>query len=167
MNTQTIKTKRQRFHRLLISLGEAEHKEAIVAEHIGTGSTMEITEAQLDTLIADALKRLAQKKQPAPAKADSADIQIRKWRNKCLLVLAERGIRATAKDWTAINAELEKKHYQWVLSDAQRERGTVNTKGLFAFSTVDSLRKLFGQLAAIRDAEKAKSKQIKKLAAQN
>ena len=167
MNTQAITSKRQRFHRLLISLGEVEHKEAIVTEHTGTGSTSAITEAQLDALIADALKRLAQKKQPAGSNAGKEDKAIRTWRNKCLLVLAERGIRATAKDWTAINAELGKKHYQWVLTDAQRASGTANAKGLYAFSTVESLKKLFGQLAAIRDAERIKSQQVKKLAAQN
>lgn len=164
-STDTLKRKRQYFHQILVALGEEAYKEVIVSAMFGTESTLELTEKQLDKLIADAKTRLNSNRKPVTD--DKAEITIKKWRNKCLLVLNERGIMANPKDWTAVNAELAKKQYQWVLTDEQRAKGIENHKGLYAFTTVDSLKKLFQQLAAIRDNEIKHNNKLKAIMHQN
>lgn len=160
----TLKHKRQYYHQLLVALGEEAHKETIVASAFGTTSTQDLNAKQLDSLIADAKKRLAANANSAQEKAD---FQVKKWRNKCLLVLNQRGIMAKPKDWSAVNDELAKKQYQWILTDQQREKGIVNHKGLYAFGTVLDLKKLFWQLAAIRDAEMKRNARLKELISNN
>lgn len=159
----TLKQKRQYFHQLLIRLGEVKYKELIVEAEFGVTSTSQITEEwKLDKLIADALNRLKQNdNKPAIPKSDS-DKKLRHWRNRCLLVLAERGISATAKDWSSINDELSKKQYQWIMTGEQ-----INRRGFYAFSTVKDLQKLFKQLCSIRDNEQIRAEQLKKLAMNN
>lgn len=162
---QTLKQKRQQFHQILIRLGEARYKEVIVEAKYGVSSTTQLNEKQLNALISDANKRL-HKGSSKPKKGDESKL-LRMWRNKCLLVLNERGIVATPKDWSAVNQELSKKQFQWVLTDAQANQGYVNHKGLWAFTKVDDLKKLFKQLCSIRDNEQAKAKQLKDLAIKN
>lgn len=161
----SINKKRQYFHQLLVALGEEQYKEVIVAERFGVDSTLLLTEAQLTSLIADARQRLAQNSKPSAT--DKTQATIKRWRNKCLLALNERGIVATPKDWTAVNAELSKKQFQWVLTPAQREQGIINHKGLYAFTTESNLKKLFLQLVAIRDAERERDSKLKSLMTQN
>lgn len=158
---ETLAEKRQRFHRLLLQLGEAAHKEDIVSSFFpGITSTSSLDIFQMNVLLKDAEQRAGigyKARRTAAAKAPET-AAVRKLRNKCLLVLAERGIRATAKDWSDINAELAAKRYQWILSDAQREQGLTNLRGLTAFTTVEDLQKLFRQLCKIRDMEQLKTK---------
>lgn len=164
MNTiHTLKQKRQYFHRLLLANGEAHNKELIINTKFGVESTINLNDEQLDSLINDALYRLRQNK---ATKADDPK-KIRTWRNKCLLVLAERGITATPKDWQPINSELSKKQYQWILNPEHRAQGMVNQKGLYAFKTIEDLKKLFNQLVAIRDNEKEKAAKENKLSKLN
>lgn len=164
---QSLKQKRQYFHQLLIQLGEARYKEVIVEVKFGVESTTELTEKQIDELINDAKSRLHNNNRNQPRKPQDEQRLLKMWRNKCLLVLNERGIVATPKDWTAVNQELAKKQFQWILTDAQVERGLINHKGLYAFQTLDGLKKLFKQLCSIRDNEQAKAKQLKDLALKN
>lgn len=106
-------------------------------------------------LITDAEERagIRQKARRTVATKAPETAAVRKMRNKVLLVLAERGIKATAKDWSEVNKELSAKRYQWILSDEQHKKGLTNQKGLLAFSTVEDLQKLFRQLCRIRDVE--------------
>jgi hypothetical protein len=164
---QSLKQKRQYFHQLLIQLGEARYKEVIVEAKFGVESTTQLTENQLNELINDAKSRLHNNNRNQPRQPKDEQRLVKMWRNKCLLVLNERGIVATPKDWTAINQELAKKQFQWVLTNAQAASGIINHKGLYAFQTVDSLKKLFKQLCSIRDNEQAKAKQLKDLALKN
>ncbi|MBN1987851.1 MAG: hypothetical protein JW783_00455 [Bacteroidales bacterium] len=165
MTTTTLKEKRQHYHRLLLALGEAKYKDVIVSTRFNVNSTKELSAPQLDALITEAKQRLA-KVSPKAAKSED-ELQLKRWRNKCLLLLNQRGITATPKDWSPVNKELEKKQYQWILTEEQRSKGLVNHKGLYAFNTVESLVKLFKQLANIRDNEMAKAKEIKNLTLKN
>ncbi len=174
-NEATLKEKRQLFHRLLLALGEEKYKEVIVEGTFpGIESTTELNEQQLDRLIADAKIRIGRsdksglvKRRPiAPANAPE-ETEIRRMRNKCLQVLSQRGIKSTPKDWTAVNNELAAPRYQWILSQEQRASGVINTRGLGTFNTVESLRKLFYQLCAIRDNETVIKTKVAERAAQN
>ena len=160
----TLPEKRQRYHKLLIMLGEANYKDVIVHARFGVDSTTDLSESQLDELMNDALHRLAKRKRPVVADDTKT---VRLWRNRCLLVLSQRGINATPSDWSAINEELSKKQYQWIVPPEQLAKGHVNHKGLYAFNTVDDLKKLFNQLSAIRDNEQVRNKRIRELAAKN
>jgi hypothetical protein len=162
---QTLKQKRQYYHQLLIAAGEAAYKDVIVSARFDVDSTRKLDEWQLDELIQDAKHRMYNKKRPGPNVDD--DKKIKTWRNRCLLVLSQRGITATPKDWSAINNELAKKQYQWITSPAQLEKGFVNQKGLYAFNTVADLKKLFNQLSAIRDNEKIRATKELDLAFKN
>jgi len=165
-NEQTLKTKRQYYHQLLIAAGEAQYKDVIVSSRFDVNSTTELTEEwQLDELINDVKHRMYNKKRPGPNVDD--DRKIKTWRNRCLLVLSQRGITATPKDWSTINHELAKKQYQWITSPAQLQKGFVNQKGLYAFSTVADLKKLFNQLSAICDNEKIRATKERDLAHKN
>lgn len=172
-NEFTLKAKRQQFHKLLIALGEEKYKEVIVEGTFhGIESTKDLNELQLDRLIADAQARMGKrgmetKCRPLAAANAPEETQIRSLRNKCLQVLGERGIKSTAKDWTAVNAELAAPRYQWVLTDEQRAQGMINKRGIGTFNTVESLRKLFYQLCAIRDNQKVISTKITHKAKQN
>ena len=169
MATQNIKQKRQYFHQLLIRLGEVKYKEIIVEAEFGVSSTSKINEPwKMDKLIKAAEARLQkQNNQPQKTPVAQEQKQLRKLRNKCLLVLNERGIIATPKDWSMVNDELAKKQYQWVMSERQRLTGIINRRGLYAFRTVEDLKKLFNQLCSIRDNEKAKAKILNDLALKN
>ena len=160
--------KRQYFHQLLLALGEAQYKEVIVAERFeNIVHTTELNGAQLTTLINEARGRL-HKARKAKQEVELHEVKaLKKWRNKCLLVLNERGIIATPKNWAPINDELSKKQYQWVLSADQRNKGLINNKGLYAFNTEEDLKKLFKQLVAIRDAEKIQKEKETRLANKN
>lgn len=162
---QALKQKRQRFHQLLIRLGWERYKETIVSSKFNVDSTTGLDEHQMDELIADAIHHLNKQSRPAPEPVEGK--QLRTWRNRCLLVLSQRGITATASDWSAINHELAKKQYQWIMSPVQLEKGYVNHKGLYAFSTVEDLKKLFNQLSAIRDNEQIRIKREKDMAFKN
>ena len=162
-NEQTLKHKRQYFHQLLISLGEVKYKDVIVSSRFNCDSTRELNEWQLDELIKDAKHRMGIRNRPAPDDAK----QIRTWRNRCLLVLAQRGIEPTPKDWSTVNNELAKKQYQWIMSPQQLEKGIINQKGLYAFGSVADLKKLFNQLSSIRDNEHAKAIKLRELAMKN
>ena len=162
---QTLKQKRQYFHQLLIAAGEAAYKDVIVNARFDVDSTRELDEWQLDELIQDAKYRMAKQKQPVPAADETA--KIKTWRNRCLLVLSQRGITALPKDWSAINQELSKKQYQWIMAPAQLQKGFVNQKGLYAFNTIADLKKLFNQLSAIRDNEKIRATKERYLAMKN
>jgi len=164
-NEQTLKQKRQYYHQLLIAAGEAAYKDVIVSSRFDVDSTRELDEWQLDELIQDAKHRMYNQKRPVPATDETA--KIKTWRNRCLLVLAQRGITALPKDWSAINHELAKKQYQWITSPAQLQKGFVNQKGLYAFNTVSDLKKLFNQLSAIRDNEKIRINREKEMAFKN
>ncbi len=165
MTTTTLKQKRQHYHRLLIALGEERYKDVIVSTRFGVDSTKRLSEKQIDALIAEAKERLARSsRKPEP---QNTERELKRWRNKCLLVMNERGITATPKDWTAVNAELAKKQYQWIMTKEQAKKGIANHKGLYAFSTVADLRKLFNQLVAIRDNERKKDKEMKVLMLKN
>jgi hypothetical protein len=167
---EILKAKRQDFHRLLIRTGEVKHKELIVNAMYGVDSTTDLTENQLDKLIDDAQLRLnnSGKNKTYSTKASPEEQALwRKWRNKILLVLNERGITATPKDWSRVNSELAKPQYQWVLSDKQRAQGITNYKGLYTFTTCDNLKKLFQQLSSIRDNEQKAATKHRKLAQQN
>lgn len=172
-NEAILKEKRQLFHRLLLALGEEKYKEVIVEGTFpGIESTTELNEQQLDRLIFEARTRMGNRGQEvkrrsiAPANAPE-ETEIRRMRNKCLQVLSQRGIKSTPKDWTAVNNELAAPRYQWILSQEQRASGVINTRGLGTFNTVDSLRKLFYQLCAIRDNETVIKTKITERAAQN
>jgi hypothetical protein len=166
--TQSLKEKRQLYHKLLLALGEAKYKDVIISTQFGVESTTELTEAQLDSLIFDARKRLNNLRKPTPESVVKPNEKnIKRLRNKCLLVLNERGITATPKDWSPINDELAKKQYQWILTPDQAANGLTNNKGLYAFNTEESLKKLFNQLVAIRDAERKKADKIKSIATNN
>ncbi|MEI8086943.1 MAG: hypothetical protein WCG93_12085 [Paludibacter sp.] len=172
-----ISQKRQYYHNLLISLGQVEYKAIIIEGSFpGIEHTTDLSEAQLDQLITDAEGRLGnnvQRPEAVPQKPrlaaanDPEETAKRKLRNKCLLVLAERNIKATAKDWTPVNHELEAKRYQWVLTEEQRQKGYVNKRGLGAFATIESLKKLFYQLCSIRDNEKESHDKVVTIATQN
>lgn len=165
-----LKEKRQYFHKLLIALGEVKYKEIIVEGNCGVTSTTDLNEKQLDKLISEAKQRLSKgnkKVQPYKAKVQPEEKQLRMWRNKCLLVMNQRNIKATPKDWTAVNTELAKKQYQWVLSPKQIEKGIINRKGLYAFQSLEDLKKLFKQLCSIRDNEKDRNEHLKNLANKN
>ncbi len=155
---ETTAQKRQRFHQLLLRTGEVEYKAEIINSFFpGITSTKNLNDFQMSVLLADAEQRagIRQKKaQRKPQKPESAGI--RRMRNKVLLVLAERGIKATPKDWSKVNQELSAKRYQWILTDEQRQKGLINQKGLLAFNTVEDLQKLFKQLCRIRDLETLK-----------
>jgi len=143
-NEQQLKQKRQYFHQLLLLLGETKYKDVIVSARFDVSSTTELTEEwQLDELINDARHRLQRSMKPT---APDDTKKIKTWRNRCLLVLGQRGITASPKDWSAINNELSKKQFQWIMSPVQLEKGYVNHKGLYAFATVADLKKLFNQL---------------------
>ncbi len=153
---ETLAQQRQRFHRLLLQTGEAEHKAEIINSFFpGITSTKQLNQFQMRVLITDAEERagLKQKARRTAATKAPETATVRKMRNKVLLVLAERGIKATAKDWSEVNTELSAKRYQWILSDEQRQKGLTNHKGLLAFTTVEDLQKLFRQLCRIRDVE--------------
>lgn len=169
---QKLREKRQLYHRMLIALGEERYKKLIVSERFGVESTSRLTEKQMNMLIADAKLRLEKlrKTNPHSAKASHEEKKehlIRKWRNKCLLVLNERGITATPKDWSNVNRELAKKQYQWIMPPEKQKREIVNSKGLYAFNTVEDLKKLFHQLVAIRDNERKKAKELRELMLRN
>ena len=173
MNTNPILAeKRQKYHRLLLKLGEEKYKSVIVEGTFnGIESTTDLNEQQLDILIADANTRLGQKgyaqRKPIAPAHEPEQAELRRLRNKCLLVLAERGIKATAKDWSAINKELEAARYQWILTDEQRAAGVVNKRGLTAFNTPETLKKLFMQLSSIRDNQRTIGNKIKKITVEN
>lgn len=101
--------KRQYFHQLLLALGEAQYKEVIVAERFeNIVHTTELNGAQLTTPINEARGRL-HKARKAKQEVELHEVKaLKKWRNKCLLVLNERGIIATPKNWAPINDELSK-----------------------------------------------------------
>ncbi len=160
---QTLKKKRQYFHQLLINLGEAKYKDVIVSSRFNVDSTTKLSEWELDQLIQDAKHRMTKHSRPA---LDDAK-QIRTWRSRCLQVLAQRGIEPTPKDWSPVNNELTKKHYQWIMTPQQLEKGLINHKGLYAFSTVADLKKLFNQLSSIRDNERIKAMKLRDLAMKN
>lgn len=168
-----MKQKRQQFHQLLIALGEEKYKEVIVeGAFAGVEHTTQLNEQQLDRLIHDAQTRMGNRgvavKRVSLAPANNPEeYQIKQLRNKCLQVLSDRGIRATAKDWQPINKELEATRYQWILTDEQRAQGMINKRGIGTFNTVESLRKLFYQLCAIRDNQKVISTKVTEKAAQN
>ena len=164
-----LKAKRQYFHQLLLANGEAKFKDVIVNTLFGVESTKELNADQLNTLIDEAKQRLDQRKNTTGPQQDLAkdEKQLKNWRNKCLLVLNQRGITPTPKDWSPVNNELAKKQYQWILTPEQREKDLVNHKGLYTFHTVEDLKKLFNQLVAIRDAEKVMAEREKKLANNN
>lgn len=167
-----LKTKRQRFHQLLLQLGEEKYKELIVNTAFGVDSTTQLTEAQLDQLIRDTEQRIGANRTDArptvsKQKDNTNDTRIRRLRNKVLLVLAQRGIKATPKDWSAINQELSAKRYQWIMTDEQREQGICNQRGLLTFVTEADLEKLFQQLCRIRDNEKEQKTKIIELSKQN
>lgn len=171
-NEDVLKEKRQLFHRLLIALGEEKYKEVIVEGTFpGIESTKDLNEQQLDRLISDAEARMGRKDKSRPVRKaithEPEQAEIRKLRNRCLQVLAERGISSTPKDWSQVNKELQADRYQWILTDEQRAAGIVNKRGLGTFNTVDSLRKLFSQLCAIRDNENKVKPIIAARAAQN
>lgn len=158
-----LKQKRQYFHQLLLKLGEVQYKDVIVEAACGVASTSEITdERQLDKLITDAENRIKQRNLKRPNTSEIVEKQIRNWRNRCLQVLSERGINATARDWQQVNEELAKKHYQWLMPVGQ-----TNQRGLYAFNNTDDLKKLFKQLCIIRDNERAKQAQLLNLATKN
>ncbi len=83
------------------------------------------------------------------------------------MVLSERGIRSTPKDWSPVNNELAAPRYQWILTDEQRAQGIVNKRGIGTFNTVETLRKLFYQLCSIRDNEKVIKTKVIERASQN
>lgn len=162
---QALKQKRQRFHQLLIKLGWERYKETIVSARFNVESTTELDERQMDELIADAIHHLNKKSRPSPEPVEGK--QLRTWRNRCLLVLAQRGITATPSNWTPVNDELEKKQFQWILTAEQMAAGIINHQGLYAFKTVDDLKKLFNQLSAIRDNEQIRIRREKEMAFKN
>jgi Protein of unknown function (DUF1018). len=166
-----LKQKRQYFHQLLIKAGATAHKEMILDIHFGVTSSKELTEAQLDEIILEYEQHLGidkkQYRKPVKRNKEQDEVLIRRLRNKILLVLAERGIRATAKDWKPVNDELSAKRYQWIMTPDQQQKGIVNHKGLLAFTTPESLEKLFRQLCRIRDNEKEHNAIIKNLTEQN
>lgn len=165
-NEQTLKAKRQYYHQLLIAAGEAKYKDVIVSARFDVESTTELIEWQLDELIQDVKHRIARQKRTVPALPDDTK-KIKTWRNRCLLVLTQRGITATASDWSPINNELSKKQYQWIMSPVLLEKGFINQKGLYAFNSIDDLKKLFNQLSAIRDNEQVRIKREKDMAFKN
>jgi hypothetical protein len=169
---ETLLQKRKQYHRILIELGEEKYKDVIVgATFPGKASTTELSETQLDVLIHDAKTRAGEhayeRRQPLSPTTNPEQSEIRRLRNKCLLVLAERGITATPKDWSAVNRELEADRYQWILTDRERAAGRKNKRGLIAFNTPESLRKLFKQLCSIRDNQQVIIKRIRETAAKN
>ena len=168
-----MKHKRQQFHQLLIALGEEKYKEVIVeGAFAGVEHTTQLNEQQLDQLISEAQTRMGNRdvavKRVSLAPANNPEeYQIKQLRNKCLQVLAERGITTTAKDWSKVNNELAAPRYQWILTNEQRAQGMINKRGIGTFNTVDTLRKLFYQLCAIRDNQKVISTKVTEKAAQN
>jgi len=172
-NESRLKDKRQQYHKLLIALGEEKYKEVIIGGTFpGIEHTTDLTESQIDILITDAENRMGHKGLPvqrisiAPAN-NPEEYQIKQLRNKCLQVLTERGIKTTPKDWSQVNNELAAPRYQWVLTDEQRASGMINKRGIGTFNTVESLRKLFYQLCAIRDNQKVIQTKVTERAAQN
>ena len=167
-----LKRKRQLYHNLLVALGEEKYKQVIVEGSFpGIEHTTDLTEVQLDTLISDAERRMGNRgevKRVSLAPANNPEeYQIKQLRNKCLQVLTERGIKTTPKDWSQVNNELAAPRYQWVLTEEQRAAGMINKRGIGTFNTVESLRKLFYQLCAIRDNQKVIVTKVTERAAQN
>lgn len=174
-----LKQKRQQFHRLLLANGEEKYKEVIIEGTFpGKEHTTDLTEAQIDILITDAERRNGCRKgksglvptiqrMPITSTNSTEEYQIKQQRNKCLIVLSERGIRPVAKDWSPINNELSAPRYQWILTDEQRAQGMINKRGIGTFNTVESLKKLFYQLCAIRDNEKVIKTKVTERAKQN
>jgi len=168
-----MKQKRQQFHQLLIALGEEKYKEVIVeGTFAGVEHTTQLNETQLDQLINDAQTRLGNRgikveRRPLAPVHNPEEYQIKQLRNKCLQVLNQRGITSTPKDWSAVNNELAAPRYQWILSEIQRAAGVINHRGIGTFNTVDSLRKLFYQLCAIRDNQNVIKTKVTERAAQN
>jgi len=168
-----LKEKRQIYHRLLLALGEEKYKSVIIEGTFpGKEHTTELTEAQIDILILDAERRMGNRgvevKRVSLAPANNPEeYQIKQLRNKCLQVLTERGIKTTPKDWSQVNNELAAPRYQWVLTEEQRAAGIINKRGIGTFNTVESLRKLFYQLCAIRDNQKVIVTKVTERASQN
>lgn len=162
-NHAELAEKRQRFHKLLIALGEVKYKEVIVSSRFNVDSTRLLDEWQLDELIRDAQHRLNKR----TFRPSDDYKQVRTWRNRCLQVLTQRGITATANDWSPVNNELARKHFQWIMTPQEAEKGLVNHKGLYAFRTVPDLKKLFNQLSSIRDNEARKAQKLRDLALRN
>ncbi len=156
---ETLAQQRQRYHRLLLQLGEAEYKEEIISSYWpNCTSTKQLNTFQMNILLRDAEERagIRQKARTTAATKAPTTAAVRKMRSRILLVLAERGITAKVSDWSQVNKELEAKRYQWILSEEQRAKGLVNKKGLLAFTTVEDLQKLLKQLCRIRDVENLK-----------
>ena len=166
---ERLKGKRQFFHNLLVKLGEVQYKDMIIETRFGVESSKELTEEQLNILITDTEKRLNPQQKVAQKISNDFDQDkiIRQFRNKCLIVLNERGISATPKDWSKINIELTAARYQWIVSEDEKQKGIVNKRGLMAFKTKEQLQKLFYQLCQIRDNEKKQAKNITRLATNN
>jgi hypothetical protein len=158
-----LKEKRQYYHKLLIALGEVKYKDVIVSSRFNVDSTRDLEEWQLDELIADAKHRGSNRNRPT----NSDSRQVRTWRNRCLQVLSQRGITATPNDWSQVNDELARKHFQWIMTPQQLDKGLINHKGLYAFRTVADLKKLFNQLSSIRDNEARKANYLRDLASKN
>jgi len=89
-----ISEKRVMIHRLLYKLGALENKGDILKGY-GVESTTELTDGQIDTLIAR-LKDSLNKRSEAPS-------DMRKWRSNVLTQLNKCGVYATNNDWTAVN----------------------------------------------------------------
>ena len=166
ITNERLKAKRQYYHQLLLKLGEEKYKEVILEAQFGVESTKQLTEPQLDKIISDTERRMGTRQRPTKPTVDPDKI-LRSMRNKCLLVLSERGIQATPKDWSKINNELMAERYQWIMSETDRANGKVNRHGLMTFRTLPQLQKLFYQLCAIRDNEKTKAKEVQFLANNN
>lgn len=150
---KTLSQKRQYFHQLLLMNGEVKHKREIINSFFnGVQSTKTLNIFQMNRIIRETEQRMGVRKRQLSVSTNNVTA-VRKLRNKCLQVLTQRDITATAKDWSKVNTELEAKRYQWVLTDEQKAKGYINKKGLIAFTTVEDLQKLLRQLCKIRDVE--------------
>jgi len=86
--------KRVMIHRLLFKLGALDNKRDMLRGY-GVESTTDLTDAQIDSLIAR-LKDSLNKRAEAPA-------DMRRWRSNVLTQLNKCGVYATNNDWTAVN----------------------------------------------------------------
>jgi len=122
-----MKAKRRRFHALLHVTLMADVKESIL-ESYGVTSTMDMSEDDLDVIIAWLEDLLVKKKQEAPK-------DIRELRHKCLRMMSECGI--DTKDWNAVN--------RFMMNPR------IAGKHLYEIESVSELQNLHRKLHNVRD----------------
>jgi len=137
-----IKQKRRKFNALLAVAHMMEAKKWMLA-YYGVDSTTELSEKQLDELIAKAQDLVNKSK-------EEQDFKMRKWRHRCLRMMAACGV--DTQDWNAVNA---------FMMDPR-----ICGRHLYELN-VPELMTLHRKLHNVRDRKAAKKHDIKWIAIQN